>query len=160
MGNRRVLILVIAVALAGLTDVGIYGWDGLLRAVAESRLVINASSLGLDGTPLGWDPGWLQADHRVFDMVYRREPTPVVTWACNRGTLAVDGLAMLFHQGAEAFRHWFGEPVPETGIYEVIHDREHRASHEVVMHGQDLFPACRVLGGRRSGRRGVAAAFA
>ena len=35
-----------------------------------------------------------------------------------------------------------GEPVPETGIYEVIHDRDHRASHEVVMHGQDLFPAC------------------
>lgn len=35
-----------------------------------------------------------------------------------------------------------GEPVPETGIYEVIHDRAHRVSHEVVMHGQDLFPAC------------------
>ena len=35
-----------------------------------------------------------------------------------------------------------GEPVPETGIYEVIHDRGHRNSHEVVMHGQDLFPTC------------------
>lgn len=35
-----------------------------------------------------------------------------------------------------------GEPIPETGIYEVVHDREHRTSHEVVMHGQDLFPAC------------------
>src|SRR5438874_5857034 len=35
-----------------------------------------------------------------------------------------------------------GEPVPETGIYEVIHDRGHRPSHEVVMHGKDLFPAC------------------
>lgn len=35
-----------------------------------------------------------------------------------------------------------GDPIPETGIYEVIHDRGHRASHEVVMHGQDVFPAC------------------
>src|SRR5215510_16164445 len=35
-----------------------------------------------------------------------------------------------------------GEPIPETGIYEVIHDRAHRASHEVVMHGSDLFPPC------------------
>jgi hypothetical protein len=35
-----------------------------------------------------------------------------------------------------------GEPVPETGIYEVIHDRSHRPSHDVVMHGQDLFPPC------------------
>ncbi len=35
-----------------------------------------------------------------------------------------------------------GEPVPETGIYEVIHDRAHRTAHEVVMHGKDLFPLC------------------
>ncbi|HET6934236.1 MAG TPA: hypothetical protein VFI72_05310 [Candidatus Angelobacter sp.] len=35
-----------------------------------------------------------------------------------------------------------GIPVPETGIYEVIHDRGHRAAHEVVMHGGDLFPPC------------------
>lgn len=35
-----------------------------------------------------------------------------------------------------------GEPVPETGIYEVVHDRAHRVAHEVVMHGQDLFPPC------------------
>jgi hypothetical protein len=35
-----------------------------------------------------------------------------------------------------------GQPVPETGIYEVIHDRAHRASHEAVMHREDLFPVC------------------
>ena len=35
-----------------------------------------------------------------------------------------------------------GESIPETGIYEVIHDREHRAAHEVVMRRQDLFPQC------------------
>jgi len=35
-----------------------------------------------------------------------------------------------------------GDPVIETGIYEVIHDRGHRTSHEVVMHARDLFPAC------------------
>lgn len=35
-----------------------------------------------------------------------------------------------------------GEPVLETGIYEVMHDRQHRPSHEVVMHARDLFPTC------------------
>jgi hypothetical protein len=35
-----------------------------------------------------------------------------------------------------------GEPVPETGIYEVIHDRRHRDAHEVVMHRGDPFPPC------------------
>lgn len=35
-----------------------------------------------------------------------------------------------------------GQPVPETGIYEVVHDRGHRESHEAVMHRDDLFPVC------------------
>lgn len=108
-------------SLAGVTRVRLHGWDGLPRAVTESRLLINASSLGLDGSPLGWDPGWLQPGHRVFDMVYRREPTPVVAWARSCGIVAVDGLAMLFHQGAAAFRHWFGEPVPETEMRRALY---------------------------------------
>jgi hypothetical protein len=35
-----------------------------------------------------------------------------------------------------------GQPVPESGIYEVIHDREHRSAHDVLMHGGDTFPPC------------------
>src|ERR1051326_1254889 len=35
-----------------------------------------------------------------------------------------------------------GEAVRETGIYEVIHDRDHRVAHEVVMLNGDAFPAC------------------
>lgn len=35
-----------------------------------------------------------------------------------------------------------GQPVTETGIYEVIHDRGHRQSHEAVMHRESMFPAC------------------
>lgn len=35
-----------------------------------------------------------------------------------------------------------GEIVKETGIYEVIHDREHRERHEVVMLSGDAFPPC------------------
>ena len=35
-----------------------------------------------------------------------------------------------------------GEPIRMTGIYEVLHDRDHRAAHEVVMHAGDLFPEC------------------
>jgi hypothetical protein len=35
-----------------------------------------------------------------------------------------------------------GDTVRTSGIYEVIHDREHRASHEVVMISGDQFPPC------------------
>ena len=35
-----------------------------------------------------------------------------------------------------------GQPVLESGIYEVIHDQGHRQAHEAVMYRDDLFPAC------------------
>jgi hypothetical protein len=35
-----------------------------------------------------------------------------------------------------------GASVPETGIYEVMHDQAHRETHEVVMHRGDHFPPC------------------
>ena len=38
--------------------------------------------------------------------------------------------------------HKAGDPVRQTGIYEVTHDREHRAAHDVVMLAGDAFPPC------------------
>src|SRR3954454_2606694 len=38
--------------------------------------------------------------------------------------------------------HKPGDSVRESGIYEVVHDAEHRQSHEVVMISDDLFPTC------------------
>ncbi|HEY1939029.1 MAG TPA: hypothetical protein VGJ33_13935 [Candidatus Angelobacter sp.] len=35
-----------------------------------------------------------------------------------------------------------GHPVPESGIYEVIHDKGHRLAHEAVMYRNDPFPVC------------------
>ena len=35
-----------------------------------------------------------------------------------------------------------GDTVRQTGIYEVTHDRDHRAAHDVVMLADDVFPSC------------------
>lgn len=35
-----------------------------------------------------------------------------------------------------------GETIRQSGIYEVMHDREHRAAHEAVMIGGERFPDC------------------
>jgi hypothetical protein len=35
-----------------------------------------------------------------------------------------------------------GEMVRESGIYEAIHEGEHRGAHEVVLIESDLFPPC------------------
>lgn len=37
-----------------------------------------------------------------------------------------------------------GATIPESGIYEVTHDGEHRATHESVMVRGDAFPFCDV----------------
>jgi hypothetical protein len=39
-------------------------------------------------------------------------------------------------------RYRFGEVVRQSGIYEVIHDRNHREAHEVVMISGEYFPDC------------------
>ena len=40
-----------------------------------------------------------------------------------------------------------GTTVRESGIYEVLHDSNHRTPHEVVMIAKDLFPVCDVCEG-------------
>jgi len=35
-----------------------------------------------------------------------------------------------------------GAPITESGIYEILHERDHRTSHEAVMIAGDSFPEC------------------
>src|SRR6266704_153301 len=35
-----------------------------------------------------------------------------------------------------------GDTVRQSGIYEIIHERDHRTAHEVVMVSGETFPAC------------------
>ena len=94
-------------------DVTFWSFEQLREVFSEADLIINASSQGLTGAALDWDPKWLRPEHRIFDMAYRSQSdTPLVAWARQSGVPAVDGLMMLLHQGAFAFEHWFGQPVP------------------------------------------------
>jgi len=45
-------------------------------------------------------------------------------------------------RGANGRRYRAGDTVRQSGIYEVIHDREHREAHEVVMISGEQFPDC------------------
>ena len=48
------------------------------------------------------------------------------------------------HSGRRSNERRFrsGEVVRQSGIYEVLHDREHRETHEVVMISGEHFPDC------------------
>jgi shikimate dehydrogenase len=76
-------------------------------------LVINATSMSLQGElpPLPADafaPGAL-----AYDMMYGKKPTPFLAFAASQGAKTSDGLGMLVEQAAESFLLWRGMR-PET----------------------------------------------
>lgn len=87
--------------------------EALTELAAEADLIVNATSLGLhEGDPLPWDamiafrPGQV-----VYDLIYNR-PTGLLSLARSQGAIAIDGLGMLVHQGAQAFELWTGQEAP------------------------------------------------
>ncbi len=81
-------------------------WDARHDATVDFDLLVNATSVGLDGRGSVLDQaafekaGKLQA---VLDVVYRPDETPLVHAARAAGLKAADGLAMLVHQAGAAY---------------------------------------------------------
>lgn len=98
-------------ALLGLAHVAVAGWDSpeARRAIAESHIVVNATTLGGDPSdPLPCDPAWLAPGAAVVDLRYAPRRTPWLAAAAARGLRAFDGLGLLVHQGAASLRFWLG----------------------------------------------------
>ncbi len=84
-------------------------WSALGAAFAEADLIVNATSLGLDGAgDMIWPFDACAPGRIAVDIVYKPLETPFLAAARARGLVAVDGLGMLIHQAARAFEIWFG----------------------------------------------------
>ncbi len=86
-----------------------HGLDQLSTLTPTAGLVVNTTSLGMDGgdsAPLEVDR--LPDDSVVTDIVYVPLVTPLLAAAAGRGLATVDGLGMLLHQAAPGFARWFG----------------------------------------------------
>ena len=85
------------------------GLEALRDVLAEADLLVNTTSLGMhEGDELPADPDLLPDRAIVTDIVYVPLQTPLLAQATRRGLKTVDGLGMLLHQAAPAFRRWFG----------------------------------------------------
>ena len=136
-GRRTVVVgaggaaraIVLALARAGAEEVTVVNRTAARAdaavALAESRgrvadasaidgadLVVNATSVGMGDGAVPFDPALLRPGQVVADIVYHPSPTPLLTAARDRGVTAVDGLGMLVHQAAHAFRLWTGQDAP------------------------------------------------
>ena len=84
-------------------------WDALPRALATAPLLVNATTLGMEGQPaLAIDLSPLPRHAVVADLVYVPIETPLLAQAKARGLHVADGLGMLLHQAVRGFALWFG----------------------------------------------------
>jgi shikimate dehydrogenase len=78
-----------------------------------SHILINATSMGMQGTPeVPIDLSAYYSDTVVFDMVTHPAETGLVGQARRLGLRTIDGLQMLVAQAAFAFERFFGVAPP------------------------------------------------
>ncbi|HUP54630.1 MAG TPA: shikimate dehydrogenase [Methylomirabilota bacterium] len=85
--------------------------ESILEAeLAKTKVLINATSIGLtsDASPI--PAAALHDDLLVLDLIYSR--TRLLRDAEAAGATVADGELMLLHQGAAAFTLWTGQPAP------------------------------------------------
>jgi len=85
-------------------------WDDRSDAVSAAGLIINTTVLGMTGqNPLELELSSAGKGTVVYDIVYKPLETELLKSAKAHGLTVVDGLGMLVHQGAAAFKIWFGK---------------------------------------------------
>ena len=97
-------------------------WADRAVAAAGVSLVVNTTSLGMNGQPsLDLQLGDLPAEAVVSDLVYTPLTTPLLSAAAARGNATVDGLGMLLHQARPGFSTWFGvEPEVDEALRQAV----------------------------------------
>jgi shikimate dehydrogenase len=93
-----------------------------IGAIAGAQLVVNATSVGIRGDALPLDPALLGPDSAVIDLVYRPGETAFVHTCRARGHRAMDGIIMLWEQGALAFERWFGRAPDRGAMWRALSD--------------------------------------
>ena len=96
----------------------VIAWEDRDAALAECRLLVNTTTLGMAGAPaLLLSLNDLPSAAIVTDLVYAPLETDLLCRARRAGNRVVDGLGMLLHQARPGFAAWFGvEPVVDDAL--------------------------------------------
>ncbi len=91
-------------------------WEQRSAALDGAEVLVNTTTLGMNGTELEIDLRGLPKSALVTDVIYVPLETPLLRQAMRRGLRTADGLGMLLHQAVPGFEKWFGvrpEVTPE-----------------------------------------------
>ncbi len=97
-------------------------WESRAEALSGAMLLVNATSLGMEGQPaLELPLDNLPHEAVVNDIVYVPLETPLLAAARSRGNRVVDGLGMLLYQAQPGFEAWFGvKPEVTQGLRDAV----------------------------------------
>jgi shikimate dehydrogenase len=88
--------------------------------LGDADLVVNATPVGMETAELPVELERLKPNAAVMDLVYGPTESPFVREARARGHVASDGLRMLLHQGAAAFRLWFHAEPDKAAMWNAL----------------------------------------
>jgi shikimate dehydrogenase len=77
-------------------------------SIADARLVVNATSVGMGSNDLPFDPALLRSGQAVADIVYHPLDTALLRAARAAGAEPIDGLGMLVYQAVLQQEIWTG----------------------------------------------------
>ena len=97
-------------------------WEDLPYLLKGSKLLVNATSLGMKGQPeLVVDLGTMANDAAVSDIIYVPLKTPLLIAAEECGLATSNGLSMLLHQAVRGFELWFGvRPEVTSELFDLL----------------------------------------
>ena len=101
----------------GRTDIRVLDWQASAwpAAMATSKLLVNATSMGMGGSGnltelLSWD--CLERETVIYETVYNPLETTFLRQARQQGLRAVPGTELLLWQAVAGFELWTGTPAP------------------------------------------------
>jgi shikimate dehydrogenase len=83
-------------------------WEQRSGVLEGADILVNTTTLGMNGTALEIDLRGLPDGALVTDVIYVPLETPLLRQAKRRKLRTADGLGMLLHQAVPGFEKWFG----------------------------------------------------
>lgn len=115
----------LAAQLPGCGEGIVLAQDAIQQAAAVCDLLVNATPLGMAGSPAFAGLDFLQAmpPHAVvYDLVYHPRRTALLEAAARQGLRTVGGIDLLIRQAVRAFTFFTGETPDTAALYDALHE--------------------------------------
>lgn len=115
----------LAAQLPGCGEGIVLAQDAIQQAAAACDLLVNATPLGMAGSPAFARLDFLQAmpPHAVvYDLVYHPRRTALLEAAARQGLRTVGGIDLLIRQAVRAFIFFTGETPDTAALYAALHE--------------------------------------